>query len=66
MGSITLQHFLNLYPRLSGMTGTGRRAAGELGEFYGLDVVIIPTNKPCIRIDHDDMIFSNRESKVKP
>lgn len=66
MGSITLQHFLNLYPRLSGMTGTGRRVAGELGEFYGLDVVIIPTNKPCIRIDHDDMIFSNRESKVKP
>jgi len=65
MDSITLQHFLNLYPKLSGMTGTGRRAAGELGEFYGLDVVVIPTNKPCIRFDHEDRVFGGKESKNK-
>jgi preprotein translocase subunit SecA len=65
LGSITLQHFLNLYPRLSGMTGTGRRSAGELGEFYGLDVVVIPTNKPCIRVDHEDRVFADKESKNK-
>lgn len=65
MGSMALQHFLRLYPRLSGMTGTARRAAGELREFYGLDVLAIPTNKPCIRIDHDDIIFADKNSKFK-
>lgn len=47
------------------MTGTARRAAGEIREFYGLDVLVIPTNKPCIRIDHDDIIFADKDSKYK-
>lgn len=65
MGSIALQHFLSLYPRICGMTGTARTAAAEFNESYGMDVVVIPTNKPCIRKDHPDMIFTHREAKEK-
>lgn len=63
MGSVALQHFLSLYPRLSGMTGTALAAAEEFREFYCMDVVVIPTNKPCIRIDHPDMIFTHSAAK---
>ncbi len=63
MGSIALQYFLELYPKVSGMTGTACTAAPELKEFYGMDVVVIPTNKPCIRKDHPDMIFTHMEAK---
>ncbi|MCQ1529679.1 accessory Sec system translocase SecA2 [Lutispora saccharofermentans] len=65
MGSVALQHFLSLYPRLCGMTGTAKRAAGELNELYGLEVLVIPTNKPCIRIDHEDVIFTDIHTKNK-
>ena len=65
MGSIALQHFLDLYPKLSGMTGTAQTVADELREFYGMDVVVIPTNKPCVRKDHPDLIFTHREAKEK-
>ncbi|MCP4012183.1 MAG: accessory Sec system translocase SecA2, partial [Phycisphaeraceae bacterium] len=63
LGSITLQHFLRLYPGLSGMTGTARPAADELREFYDLDVVAIPTNHPCIRKDEPDVVFADKEAK---
>lgn len=63
MGSIALQHFLGLYPRLSGMTGTARTATAELAELYGLNVMTIPANKPCIREDHPSRIFTHREAK---
>jgi preprotein translocase subunit SecA len=63
LGSITLQHFLRLYPRLAGMTGTAVPAAEELGEVYGLEVVEIPTHEPCIREDHPDRVFLTREAK---
>jgi preprotein translocase subunit SecA len=62
-GSITVQHFLRKYPRLCGMTGTARPAAAELAEVYGLEVVEIPPNRPCIRVDHPDVIFATREAK---
>ncbi|HWQ71435.1 MAG TPA: accessory Sec system translocase SecA2 [Desulfitobacteriaceae bacterium] len=65
MGSIALQHYLSLYPKISGMTGTAVNAAEEFGEFYGLEVVAIPTNKPCIRVDHPDLIFTHKEAKQK-
>jgi preprotein translocase subunit SecA len=64
LGSITLQHFMMLYPRLCGMTGTAEPAAEELREFYGLDVVVIPTHRPCIRRDRPDVVFTHREAKV--
>jgi preprotein translocase subunit SecA len=65
LGSITLQHFMRLYPRLCGMTGTAKPAAEEIREFYGLDVVVIPTHLPCIRRDHPDVVFTHREAKVR-
>jgi preprotein translocase subunit SecA len=63
LGSITLQHFLSGYARMCGMTGTAVDAAYELRAMYGLDVVVIPTNRPMIRVDHPDVIFSRREAK---
>jgi preprotein translocase subunit SecA len=65
LGSITLQHFLNGYPQLCGMTGTAQSAASELNSVYGLETIVIPTNRPMIRIDHPDVIFSTREAKMK-
>jgi len=63
LGSITLQHFLRLYPRLSGMTATAESSAEELYSFYGLTVTVIPTHRPVIRVDHPDEIFTDKESR---
>ena len=63
LDSITIQLFLQKYPRLCGMTGTAQPAAHELAEVYGLDVLTVPTHRPLIRIDHPDVIFSTREAK---
>jgi len=65
LGSITLQHFLELYPKISGMTATAQPASDELKQFYELTVVVIPPNLPCIRIDHPDEIFTHKEAKTK-
>ena len=65
LGSITLQHFLCGYPRLSGMTGTAQTAANELRDLYGLGVVVIPTNRPLIRLDQPDVVFTHREAKER-
>jgi len=63
LGSITLQHFLELYPKISGMTATAQPAADELKQFYGLTVVVVPPNRTCIRKDHPDEIFTHKEAK---
>jgi preprotein translocase subunit SecA len=65
LGSITLQHFLQGYPHLCGMTGTAQTAAPELRELYGLDVVVVPTHRPMIRADHPDVIFTHRGAKER-
>ena len=65
LNSISLQHFICQYPEKSGMTGTAANAAEELHNFYGLQVVIVPPNKPCLRIDHPDEIFMTRIEKTK-
>ena len=65
LGSITLQHFLGHYPRLSGMTATAQSAAEELEGFYGLKVVPIPPNTSCIRDDLPDVVFTHRAAKYK-
>jgi preprotein translocase subunit SecA len=62
-GSITLQHFLRLYPKVAGMTATAQAAAAEFYEFYDLTVVVLPPNRPCVRMDHEDMIFTHKEAK---
>ncbi|MGB5391269.1 MAG: accessory Sec system translocase SecA2, partial [Thermoanaerobaculia bacterium] len=63
LSSITLQHFVRLYPNLAGMTATASPAAEELTRTYGMDVVVIPQNRPSIRIDHSDVVFTHREAK---
>ncbi len=65
LGSITLQHFLELYPKMSGMTATAQPAAEELKQFYGLTVVVVPPNQPCIRRDNPDEIFTHKEAKKR-
>ncbi len=62
-GSITLQHFLRLYPKTAGMTATARPAADEFLEFYDMSVVVIPPNRQCLRTDEDDVVFTHREAK---
>ena len=63
LNSITLQHFLEQYERISGMTGTAQAAADELFEFYKLKVVVVPTNRPCIRQDLPDTVFRTKREK---
>ncbi|UCE40691.1 MAG: accessory Sec system translocase SecA2 [Candidatus Aminicenantes bacterium] len=64
LGSITLQHFLELYPKISGMTATAQPAADELKQFYGLTVVVVPPNRPCIRKDFSDEIYTHKKAKT--
>ncbi|MGY8989559.1 MAG: preprotein translocase subunit SecA, partial [Flavobacteriales bacterium] len=60
--TITLQNYFRMYNKLAGMTGTAETEAGEFWEIYKLDLVSIPTNRPVIRDDHDDLVFkTNRE-----
>jgi preprotein translocase subunit SecA len=63
LGSISLQHFLQGYPHLCGMTATAEPAADELFGFYGLEVLAVPAHRPCIRTDHPDLVFTHREAK---
>jgi preprotein translocase subunit SecA len=63
LGSVTLQHFLMHYPRLSGMTATALPASVELSDVYGLTTVPILPNRPCIRRDLPDVIFTDKEAK---
>ena len=60
--TITLQNYFRMYNKISGMTGTAETEAGEFWEIYKLDVVVIPTNRPIIRDDKDDLVYkTNRE-----
>ena len=54
-----------MYPKQAGMTGTAMTEAEEFGEIYGLEVIDIPTNRPCIRIDHQDEIYWTEDQKYK-
>ena len=63
LGSMTLQRFLRGYHRLCGMTGTAADAATELRSFYGVEVLVVPTHRPMIRVDHPDVVFTHREAK---
>jgi len=61
--TVTLQNYFRMYKKLAGMTGTAETEAGELWNIYKLDVVVIPTNKPMIRNDREDMIFKTKREK---
>jgi len=61
--TITLQNYFRMYHKLSGMTGTAETEAGELWEIYKLDVVVIPTNRPILRDDAQDLVFKTVREK---
>lgn len=65
LASTTFQNFFRLYNKLSGMTGTADTEAVEFNQIYGLDVVVIPTNRKVQRIDHNDLIFMSFADKLK-
>jgi preprotein translocase subunit SecA len=63
LATITLQNYFRLYKKLSGMTGTAETEAGEFLDIYKLDVVVIPTNKDCVRNDMNDLIYKTKREK---
>ncbi|MEI8321113.1 MAG: preprotein translocase subunit SecA [Alphaproteobacteria bacterium] len=63
LASITFQNYFRLYPKLSGMTGTSMTEATEFAETYNLEMVELPTNKPCIRKDLDDEVYRTEREK---
>lgn len=65
IATITFQNYFRLYEKLSGMTGTAATEENEFREIYKLDVVVIPTNKPMIRVDHPDVVYKTEKGKYE-
>ncbi len=63
LASITFQNYFRMYKKLAGMTGTAATEAAEFASIYNLDVVVIPTHKPMIRVDHPDVVYRTEEEK---
>ncbi len=64
LATITFQNFFNKYEKKAGMTGTAQTEETEFREIYGMDVIVIPTNLPIKRIDHDDAMFRTKREKL--
>ena len=65
LATITFQNYFRMYDKLSGMTGTAMTEEDEFQEIYKLDVIAIPTNKPMVRKDHNDVIYKNENAKFR-
>jgi preprotein translocase subunit SecA len=65
LASITFQNYFRLYEKLSGMTGTADTEAFELQQIYGLEVVVIPTHRPMVRIDSNDLVYLTADEKYE-
>lgn len=63
LASITYQNLFRMYEKIAGMTGTAKTEENEFREIYGMEVIVIPTHKPVIRIDRDDIVFITKEEK---
>jgi preprotein translocase subunit SecA len=63
LATITLQNYFRLYKKLAGMTGTAETEASEFWQIYKLDVVVVPTNKPMVRKDDDDVVYKTKREK---
>jgi len=63
LGTISFQNLFRLYPKLAGMTGTAKTEEEEFWRIYGREVVVIPTNRPMVRVDHQDKIYKTEEAK---
>ena len=64
LATITLQNYFRMYNKLAGMTGTAETEEGEFFEIYKLEVVVVPTNQTCVRVDDDDAIYKTRREKL--
>jgi preprotein translocase subunit SecA len=64
LASITFQNYFRMYKKLAGMTGTADTEAPEFKKIYNLDVVVVPTNMPMIREDHNDLIYKTQQEKI--
>ncbi len=65
LATITLQNYFRMYEKLSGMTGTAETEAEEFWQIYKLDVIMVPTNKPMVRIDNSDAVYKSEKGKYK-
>lgn len=65
LATITFQNYFKMYRKLAGMTGTAATEAEEFRKIYGLDVVVIPTNKPMIRVDYPDVVYKTERAKFR-
>ena len=65
LATITFQNYFRMYKKLAGMTGTAKTEENEFREIYNLDVIEIPTNKPVIRVDNNDIIYKNENAKFR-
>jgi preprotein translocase subunit SecA len=63
LATVTLQNYFRLYKKLAGMTGTAETEAAEFFDIYKLDVVVVPTNRPMVREDHDDHVYKTKREK---
>ncbi|MBE7082186.1 MAG: preprotein translocase subunit SecA [Clostridiales bacterium] len=64
LATITFQNYFRLYKKLSGMTGTAKTEETEFNGIYRLDVIKIPTNKPCVRVDEPDIVYRSEKGKI--
>ena len=64
LATITYQNFFRLFDKLAGMTGTAKTEEEEFRQIYNMRVVVIPTNKPVIRDDKPDLVFSSKNAKL--
>jgi len=65
LATVTFQNYFRLYKKLSGMTGTAKTEEAEFNGIYKLDVIRIPTNKPCVRVDEPDIVYRTEKGKIK-
>src|SRR5436190_18689629 len=65
IATITIQNYFRLYHKLAGMTGTAKTEESEIRKIYGMDVVVVPTNLPCVRKDQSDVIYKTEEAKFR-
>jgi len=63
LATITIQNYFRMYDKLAGMTGTAETEAEEFGSIYGIDVAVVPTNRPIARIDHNDRVYASKREK---
>ena len=65
LATVTLQNYFRMYDKLAGMTGTAETEAEEFEKIYGLDVAVIPTNRPMVRADHPDVVYKTEKEKFR-